>query len=103
MNNDHTPPEDRRDPNAPVTRTDLANVQRQLANGDLRMTAIEVELRTNTELTADVKALLEAVRAGLKVLGWLGSAAGWAAKVVTAVGAVYGAWQLIKHGAPPPK
>jgi len=101
MDLDQIPLEDRRDPDAPVTRTDLANVQRQLANGDLRMTAIEVELRTNTELTADVKALLEAVRAGLKVLGWLGSAAGWAAKVATAVGAVYAAWQLIKHGAPP--
>lgn len=101
MNLDQTPTEDRRDPGAPVTRADLANVQRQLASGDLRMNAIEVELRTNTDLTADVKVLLEAARAGLRVLGWLGSAAAWAAKIATAIGAVYAAWQLIKHGNPP--
>lgn len=93
--------EERRDPDAPVTRADLVNVQRQLATGDLRMTAIEVELRNNTDLTADVKALLEAARVGLKVLGWMGSAATWAAKIATAIGAVYAAWQLIKHGSPP--
>lgn len=93
--------EDRRDPNAPVTRSDLANVQRQLATGDLRMNAIEAELRNNTALTADVKALLDAARVGLKVIGWLGTAATWFAKVATAIGAVYAAWQLIKHGNPP--
>lgn len=101
MNLDQAPIEDRRAPDAPVTRADLANVQRQLATGDLRMTAIEVELRNNTDLTADVKALLEAARVGLRVLGWMGSAATWAAKIATAIGAVYAAWQLIKHGNPP--
>lgn len=103
MSPEQIPLEDRRDPDAPVTRTDLANVQRQLATGDLRMAAIESELRNNTALTADVKVLLEAARAGFRVLGWLGSTAAWAAKIATAVGAVYGAWQLIKHGSPPPK
>lgn len=93
--------EERRDPDAPVTRSDLANVQRQLATGDLRMNAIETELRNNTAITADVKALLETARVGLKVIGWLGAAATWAAKLATAVGAVYAAWQLIKHGNPP--
>jgi predicted nucleic acid-binding protein len=95
------PLEDRRDPDAPVTRSDLANVQRQLGAGDVRMTNIESELKKNTELTSDVKALLDAARVGLKVLGWIGMAAVWAAKIATAIGAVYGAWQLIKHGNPP--
>lgn len=93
--------EERRDPDAPVTRSDLANVQRQLASGDLRMNAIESELRNNTALTADVKALLEAARVGLKVIGWLGSAAVWAGKIAAGVGAMYAAWQLIRHGSPP--
>jgi hypothetical protein len=93
--------EDRRDPDAPVTRSDLANVQRQLASGDLRMNAIESELRNNTSLTADVKALLDAARVGLKVIGWLGTAAVWAGKIAAGVGALYAAWQLIRHGAPP--
>lgn len=94
------PLEERRDPNAPVTRSDMANVQRQLSSGDLRMTAIESELRGNTAMTAEVKALLDAARVGLKVIGWLGAAAVWSAKVATAIGAVYAAWQLIKHGNP---
>lgn len=97
------PLDERRDPDAPVTRADLANFQRQLATGDLRMTAIESELRNNTALTADVKALLDAARVGLKVLGWIGTAAVWTGKIAAGVGAVYGAWQLIRHGAPPPK
>lgn len=101
MNLDRTTLEDRRDPEAPVTRSDLANVQRQLANGDLRMTAIEAGLKTNTELTSDVKALLEAARMGLKVIGWLGSVVVWIAKIAAAMGTLYGAWQLIKHGNPP--
>jgi hypothetical protein len=103
MSSEDALPEDRRDPDAPVTRSDLANVQRQLASGDLRMNAIESELRTNTELTADVKDLLDAARSGLKVIGWLGAAAAWMAKIATAIGAVYGVYQLIRHGAPPPK
>lgn len=95
------PTEDRRDPDAPVTRADLANVQRQLATGDLRMNAIESELRNNTAITADVRALLEAARVGLKVIGWLGSSAVWLGKIAAGIGAVYAAWQLIRHGAPP--
>jgi hypothetical protein len=97
------PLEERRDPDAPVTRADLANVQRQLATGDLRMNGIESELRNNTAITADVKALLEAARVGLKVIGWLGSAAVWIGKIAAGVGAIYAAWQLIRHGAPPAK
>jgi hypothetical protein len=95
--------DERRDPDAPVTRADLANVQRQLASGDLRMNSIESELRNNTAITADVKALLDAARVGLKVIGWLGTAATWLGKIAAAVGAVYAAWQLIKHGNPPGK
>jgi len=35
------------------------------------------------------------------VLGYIGTAAQWAAKVATAVAAIYAAWQLIRHGNPP--
>lgn len=101
MNLDHIPLEDRRDPEAPVTRADLANVQRQLGAGEVRMTSIEVELKANTALTTDVKALLDAARMGLKVIGWFGTAAVWVGKIAAAIGTVYGAWQLIKHGNPP--
>lgn len=106
MNLDQTPDsrpmplEERRDPSAPVTRADLGNVQRQLAAGELRMTAIEAGLKMNTDLTVDVKALLEAARLGLKVLGWIGTAAAWTGKIAAAIGAIYAAWQLIRHGTP---
>lgn len=92
------PLEERRDPEAPVTRADLARVQKQLADGGQRMSAIESELRMNTAVTSDVRALLEATRVGLKVLGALGTVATWAAKIIGAAAAIYAAWQAIKHG-----
>jgi predicted nucleic acid-binding protein len=93
--------EERRDPDAPVTRADLANVHRQLETGEVRMTAIEAELRMNTALTADIRALLEAVRGGMRVLGAIGTAAQWLAKIAGAVAGLYGLWQLIRHGGSP--
>lgn len=102
MDDSHDAPggqlEERRNPDAPVTRSDLSNIQRQLATGDLRMNAIETELRNNTALTADIRALLEAARLGLRVLGTIGTVVQWAAKVVGGVAAIYAAWQLIRHG-----
>jgi hypothetical protein len=96
------PLEERRDPEALVTRADLhalrEDVQRQLANGDLRMTSIESELRMNTSVTADIRALLEAGRTGLKVLGAIGFAAQWAAKIGAAVLTLYAAYQAVRHG-----
>lgn len=101
MSLDQTPPEDRRDPSAPVTRSDMANVQRQLSSGDLRMTAIESELRNNTAITAEIRMLLETVRAGMRVLGAIGTAVTWLAKIAAGVGALYAAWQAARHGLPP--
>jgi hypothetical protein len=92
---------DRRDPGAPITRSDLANVQRQLSNGDLRMTAIETELRNNTQLTAEVREILTFARTGLRVLGAVGTAVTWLAKIGAAAAALYAAWQAARHGMPP--
>lgn len=103
MDSRPTPLEERRDPDAPVTRADLANVQRQLASGDTRMTTIETELKANTKLTEDVKDLLDAARVGLKVVGWIGTAAVWVGKIAAAIATIWGAWQLIRHGSPPGK
>lgn len=97
------PLEERRDPEAPVTRADLANMQRQLADVAVRMTATESELRMNTSVTADIRALLEAVRVGLRVLGAIGTAATWAAKIIGAAAVIYAAWEAIKHSGTPPK
>lgn len=92
----------RRSGDIPATRDDIEQIQRQLTDGGTRMTAIESELRMNTSVTADVRALLDAARVGLKVLGALGTAATWAAKIAGAAVALYAAWQAIKHGGTPP-
>jgi len=97
------PLDERRDPEAPVTRADLAGVQRQLSNGDLRMTAIETELRNNTALTAEVREILTFARTGLRVLGAIGTAVQWLAKIAAAAAALYAAWQAARHGIPPTK
>lgn len=97
------PLEERRDPDAPVTRADLAGVQRQLANGDQRMTSIETELRANTVLTTEVREILAFARAGLRVIGALGTAVQWLAKIAAAAAALYAAWQAARHGLPPTK
>ncbi len=95
---------ERRDPTALVTREDLGHVQRQLAAGGDRMTAIERDIKANTELTAEVKDLLNAAKLGLKVLGWIGVFAVWVGKIATAAITLWGLFQLIRHGAPtPPK
>jgi len=95
------PLDERRDPDAPVTRADLGHVQRQLNEGHLRMTAIEAELKNNTHLTAEIRMLLETIRAGMRVLGALGTAASWLAKIAAGIGAAYAIYQAIRHGTPP--
>lgn len=95
------PLEERRDPEAHVTRADLAGVQRQLNEGHLRMTAIELELRNNTQLTAEVREILAFARTGLRVLGAIGTAASWLGKIAIGVGAIWTLYQAIRHGTPP--
>jgi hypothetical protein len=95
------PLEERRAGDVPATRDDINQIKRELAAGGLRMTAIERELQMNTSVTADVRALLDAARVGLKVLGALGTAVTWAAKIAGAAVAIWGAWQAIKHGGAP--
>lgn len=97
------PLDERRASDIPATREDIVRIQSQLSTGDLRMGSMEKELRMNTELTADIRAFLETARAGLRVLGLLGTAAQWAAKIAAAVAALYTAYQLLRHGGPPPK
>jgi len=95
------PLDERRDPDAAVTRSDLAGVQRQLNEGHLRMTAIELELRNNTQLTAEVREILAFARTGLRVLGAIGMAASWFAKIAAGIGAAYALYQALRHGTPP--
>ena len=65
-------------------------------------TADKVDLITATLAKIDVTALVEALQAvqamkgGVKVLGWIERPAKWIAAVATAVGAIWLAWQKFK-------
>lgn len=83
-----------------------ANICRQLKEGAARMDAMQVEIEANTQVTLALKDdtgelldILNACRGGLKVLGWIGTAAKWLAGVAAAVGILYG----LLHGGLPPK
>jgi hypothetical protein len=82
----------------PATQEDLSKVDRRLASCELEVSNMNKMLAANTVMTAETKEVLDAVKAGLLVLGYIGKAAQWAARLATAVAAIYAAWQLIRHG-----
>ncbi len=91
-----------------VTQQDLNMIHLRLDNGEKRMGAIEEKLDSNsdkldenTEMTKDVRELLEVGRAGFKVLGWLGKAATWFTGVAGAGGILYTVWHYFVTGKPP--
>lgn len=96
-----------RDPTSPASIDDLRlvsyNVQRHLSTSDMRLSALESQLKLNTALTADTNALLQNIEYGMKVVAALGKMVQWAAKIATAIGALYAFYLLIIHGTPPPK
>ena len=65
---------------------------------------LAAELKSNSEVTDEIRQLLTLGRNGLKVLGWLGEAAKWIGKLAAAGAAIYGFFYAIKHGGHlPPK
>lgn len=89
-------------PRPPDSQARFDAIDQRLDAGSKRMTRIESQLQENTELTRDVREFLETGRAGLRVLGVLGSVASWLGKLATAGLAVWALVQAIKHGGPPP-
>lgn len=87
----------------PDTRARFDAIDQRLDAGSRRMKAIESQLQENTELTRDVRELMEAGRAGLRVLGTLGKLAGWVGKLATAALAIWAFIHAVKSGVPPGK
>lgn len=65
----------------------------------MRLTQVEMEIRTNTRLTnglqqdlSEVLGILDTAKSGFKVLGVLGNVIKWTASLVAAVGAVWAAF-----------
>ncbi len=72
--------------------------------------ALRAELKSNTEVTAQIKertedliGFFEAAKGGLKVLGWFGTAIKWLGGISAACVGIYALYQAIIHGGMPPK
>lgn len=87
----------------PVLVGRLLAIEQELAQGRDRMGRIEDSIGANTEMTATIRDIVVAGKAGFKVLGWIGTVAKWIAAVGGAVVAVYAVVHAIKTGHPPPK
>ena len=80
----------------------LQDVTRCLESGTTKMGTIERELADNSTTTREVRDILSAVKAGLRVIGGVGVLFRWIGYLATAAIAVYGAWQLLRTGVKPP-
>ena len=81
---------------AQTTRAELIETRGRLA-------AVEAELKTNTDITSEVRDLLGTFRSGFKVLGWLGTGATWLGRIAAAALAIWGvAYTITHHGELPP-
>jgi hypothetical protein len=80
----------------------LTDIDQRLARGDARMAAIEAALASNTDLTREIRDLMDAARLGLRMLGGMGQVAKWLGMVAAAAVSIYTAVYMIKHGGQPP-
>lgn len=70
------------------------------ALSDQRLGAMEAALNAATETTAEVRDILQVAKAGLKVLGGIGTAVRWLGYLSTAALAMWAAFTAVKTGAP---
>jgi hypothetical protein len=80
----------------------LDDIERRLVEGDLRMAAIEKELKANTEITSEIRDVMRAGRIGLQVLGGIGTLVKWIASIGAAIGSLYAMYYALRHGTAPP-
>lgn len=101
------PPDDQR--NRRASDAAIEELQREvramhgrLDSGARRMNAMQTELTANTQVTQEVRDILDTVRSGLRVLGGLGTIAVWVGKIAAAAAGVAALWHLITTGGKPP-
>ena len=68
-----------------------------------RMGLIEGKLEENTNMTAELLDIIQAVKGGFRVLGWLGIAGKWIGGIAAGIVAVYSMAQLFLHFGQPTK
>ncbi|WP_298235923.1 hypothetical protein [uncultured Azohydromonas sp.] len=78
----------------------LDAIEQRLRRGADRIAALENGLATNTQLTTEIRELLEFGRNGLRLLGHLGVVMRWAGGIAAAVSAMVGLWHAVRSGVP---
>lgn len=88
----------------------LDHIEARLDRGSQNMSEIRAdvsglraELAGNTEVTNEVRELLEAGKNGLKVLGWIGVGAKWLGGIAAALTALWTLLYAITHNGQLPK
>ncbi len=69
----------------------------RLDQGSERMDALQKSLDGNTEVTTEVRDILNGVKLGFKVLNWVGAAAKPLFKLVAFIAAAYSTWYAATH------
>lgn len=59
---------------------------------------LRLDLERNTEATEDIRDVMQAARAGFRVLGWLGTALKVLATIGAALVTIIGIWQALRNG-----
>lgn len=80
----------------------LAAIEERLDRGAQRFDALQESVDRNTAVTHEIRDLLELGRAGLRLLGYLGTAVVWLGKVAAAVVLIGGSVYALLTGARPP-
>jgi hypothetical protein len=63
-----------------------------------QMIGMRLDLGRNTEATEDIRDVMQAARAGFRVLGWLGTALKVIATIGAALVTIIGIWQALRNG-----
>lgn len=80
----------------------ITDMESQLEAGAERMTAIERDLKTNTETTMEVRDILGAAKGAFKFFNGLGLVLKWLGGLAGAAVALYTLWHMVRNGGKPP-
>lgn len=74
--------------------------EERFRRGSRSIAALQADMKANTEITTEVRDLLQLGKNGLRILGWLGTVAGWAMKVGVPLAAAVHFFRDSGSGAP---
>ena len=81
----------------------LAEIESRMDVSSERMDLLDASMKRNTDLTQEIRDILDAARVGFKVLGGLGTLVKWAGPVLGGALAIYTFVYAILHDGAIPK